>query len=386
MTAFRSLVLVALAAAACGTSDTASPAPVVEPAPLVFSRIAAGDAHSCGLAADGAIYCWGLGAHGVLGSDTLRSALRPVRVAGTPANAVDVVAGGASTCGTTADSLTYCWGAGAHGQLGNGTRGDRSQPARVLGTFPFVRVTLGSEHACGLTSDGRPFCWGGGGHGELGTGFIGDTARPYSRIGWNHLYTAVSAGGHHVCGLVVGGAAWCWGWNLYGQLGNGSSTNLGLPEPVSGGIQFKAISSGAEHTCALTADGQAYCWGHGIAGQLGTGRLQDELRPAPVAGSNRFSALSAGGQHTCALTADGAAYCWGSNYDGQLGNGTASGIEASPVRTAGTLSFVQISAGGRHTCALTSQGGAHCWGFGGVGELGTGTSSSESEPSAVVHP
>ena len=99
-----------------------------------------------------------------------------------------------------------------------------------------------------------------------------------------------------------------------------------------------------------------------------------------------LASIAAGKAHTCGVTGGGVAYCWGSNYDGQLGNGTASGIEASPVRTAGTLSFVQISAGGRHTCALTSQGGAHCWGFGGVGELGTGTSSSESEPSAVVHP
>jgi alpha-tubulin suppressor-like RCC1 family protein len=136
----------------------------------------------------------------------------------------------------------------------------------------------------------------------------------------------ISAGLMHTCALTVQGAAYCWGLNADGQLGNGGNANSPTPVPVAGGLTFEAISAGWWHTCALTATGAAYCWGLNFHGQLGDGSNATTLAvPAPVAGSLTFDDLAAGGHHTCAITPSRMTYCWGSNSSGQLADGGFTG-------------------------------------------------------------
>jgi len=194
---------------------------------------------------------------------------------------------------------------------------------------------------------------------------------------------ALSSGASHDCGLDAAGAAYCWGTNEYGQLGNGTlqSTipwfnhpdSLFAPVtsvPVSGGIAFRSLSAGAEHTCGVDTDGGAWCWGRNSDGQLGSGsELAGSPLPRLVRGSTRYTSIAAGGRHTCAIAVGGRAWCWGANYYQQLGGGTTSGSDL-PVPVAGDLIFATLSAGANHTCGITTSGLLYCWGDNSAGQLG----------------
>ena len=133
----------------------------------------------------------------------------------------------------------------------------------------------------------------------------------------------------HTCSLTAGGTAYCWGYNYSGQLGDNTTTNRPAPTQVVGAgtapLVFTALSAGGVHTCGVTADNALYCWGNNAFGELGDGTLTDRYTPAQVTGSGsaplRFTAVTARRLHSCGLTTDGAVYCWGSNALGELGDG-----------------------------------------------------------------
>jgi len=176
---------------------------------------------------------------------------------------------------------------------------------------------------------------------------------------------SVTAGTQHSCSLTTSGAGHCWGWNVYGQLGLGGTDSAAhaTPASVSGGLTFAVMSAGGYHTCGVTAGGAAYCWGDGVHGQLGNGSTANDSAPSAVSGALAFSAVSAGLYHTCGLVSGGAARCWGYNVAGALGVGTSdTAPHAMPAAVSGGLTFTAVSAGGYHTCGLTAAGAAYCWG------------------------
>ena len=207
--------------------------------------------------------------------------------------------------------------------------------------------------------------------------------------------TQVAGGGEHSCAVTTAGAMKCWGYNEYGQLGNGASGSSGGPTPVDVqtlGSGVAAMTTGYNHTCALTNQGAVKCWGSGTLGRLGNGASSLSAVPVNVLTLGQgVVALSAGDYHTCALTDRGAVKCWGWNRYGQLGNATNVGSDtanASPVdvQTLGS-GVVAIAAGQSFTCALTNGGAVKCWGINDSGQLGNavnlGTDSANSSPLAV---
>ena len=201
-------------------------------------------------------------------------------------------------------------------------------------------------------------------------------------------WTFVGSGQASSCALS--GVAYCWGRNNHGQLGNGLTTNSSIPVAVSGGRQLSKLSVGWEHVCGIELGSNLlYCWGRNDNGDLGDGTAVDRTTPVEVSWPSGVGEavveVAAGGGHTCAITASGATYCWGYGGYGVLGNGTTNG-SAMPVRVLGDPGFVSLSAGISHTCGLTPTGEAYCWGFGFEGEIGTNGSLGNGVGYYVDHP
>ena len=209
------------------------------------------------------------------------------------------------------------------------------------------------------------------------------------------VFQSISAGTNHACGITAQHAAYCWGRNAEGELGNGSvsasCSDAGVPctpKPVrvEGGLAFSQISAGNNFTCGVTTVGTAYCWGEGSQGQLGTGSQENARRPERVAIEYvAFGSISAGFSHACAVATNGTAYCWGSNAGGRLGTGTSlTGGHTAPVPVAGGLAFRSISAGYYHTCGVARSGAVYCWGRNELGETGNASTTAHGTPARLA--
>lgn len=198
----------------------------------------------------------------------------------------------------------------------------------------------------------------------------------------------ISSGGIHSCAVTEDHKAYCWGDGLFGKLGNGAETSSNVPVLVKGGYAFTSISAGKfnTYTCGVTEDHKAYCWGKGgIYGRLGNETFNDSnyLEPQLVVGGHPFKSISAGDNHTCAITTDDKAYCWGRDQSGKLGNGSDTSNHAKPQLVEGGYSFLSISVGANHSCALTVDNRVYCWGNGAFGKLGNGDNTDSPIPVEV---
>jgi alpha-tubulin suppressor-like RCC1 family protein len=378
------------------TQPSAAQSDLPAAAALAFSQVSSGTIHTCAVAGDGSLYCWGNNYNGQLGNtapDTCgygqECSTTPWAVAGGH-RFKSVSAGHFRTCGLATDDRAYCWGLGP---LGNGTEEASKTPVAVSGDLRFRRLDVSDTHACGVTANNRAYCWGYNNLGQLGDGTTTHRLVPVAVAG-TRAFKLVSTGLTHTCGLTTEERAYCWGYNHEGQLGDSSTAKMRRrPSPVAGSHQFRQLDAGDWHTCGVTPEGEAYCWGNGRWGQLGNGRSYLSFWPRRVAGKLVFERVTAGGLHSCGETEGNRAYCWGWSY--LLGTGSSSGPDTCiygdpcstrPVAVRGGRTFRQVSAGGTQTCARTAAGFAYCWGMNSSGQLGDGTTEDRLLPAAVVGP
>ncbi len=249
-----------------------------------FRQVETNWKHTCGVSyPDDRVYCWGENLDGELGDGTRTRRLKPTLVAST-LRFRRVSAGWSHSCGVTADDRMFCWGLNSLGQIGDSsTAARRLKPARVGRTRDWHDVDAGGFHTCAVTTADRAYCWGNGTKGELGTGQQAVSFWPRAVAGGLRFHR-VSAGYTHTCGESTGDRSYCWGDGSLGQSGAGFIVDNPLtPIAVVGGHAFKQVSTGSTHTCGRTIAGVAYCWGYNAYGQLGDGTIIDRLAPVPVA-------------------------------------------------------------------------------------------------------
>lgn len=404
-----------LTARAAGFPSPSSTVTIYATGQLALRELAAGGAFTCGIGASypiQSVFCWGRNRSGEL-ADESTADVRPVPTLSSiqryyPPQISRISGGARHACIVLVTFLdvavesTSCWGGNETGQV-TGTASSRSGPVET-GSY-LGKVAAGATHSCGIaysvsrleprTNWGS--CWGDDSRGALGDGAGVSGGR--TRVAFPADAASirdVAAGDGFSCSMMADGHAYCWGRNDRGQLGDGSTTDRDLPVLVGGGVTFDtatSITTGSAHACARKLDGAVYCWGANDRGQLGDGTTVDRVVPTPVAGTTTFASLALGGAHTCGLTPDGSGWCWGANDAGQLGAGTFGGSVSTPQRVAHSAPLQKIAAGGQHTCALSigtlaGSGRPYCWGLNADGQLGDGTTTNRSVPTAVAdyHP
>lgn len=350
-------------------TDQPSPVAFVVPAGVEIGQVSAGGFHTLAIGSDGFTYASGRDDNGELGNDAALSyQVSPVRVATPPGvRFTQVSAGGNHSLALGDDGLTYAWGLDADGQLGNDAA-LINQPTPVPVAMPagvrFVDISAGYAHSLALGDNGKLYSWGYDFYSELGNDTVHlnqPTPVPVAMPPGLQV-TAIAAGGHHNLVLSSNGAAYSWGWDAFGQLGdNAAIQDRDLPTLVATpvGISFRQIAAGAHHSLAIASNGRVYSWGSDQEGELGDGvALVDQ--PIPVMVSlpmgTIYSQIAAGGRHSVAIGSDHLVYLWGSDGSGQMGDGLPLIDHPTPValQLPGQDRAARISAGYYHVVAVGS--------------------------------
>jgi len=248
-------------------------------------------------------------------------------------------------------------------------------------------------HGCAVMDDGTVRCWGFNLYGQLGNGTIVDSSTPVQVSGiWNA--SAVDAGFHHTVALLEDGAVATWGRNDFGQLGNGSTGGysdtpgavVDLPLDPGTGLPLRAIAiaAGDKHTVALLENQTVWSWGWNAKGQLGNNSTVDSPLPVQVENISTATTLTARFRNACVILSDRTIRCWGENEGGQLGDGDSTGYSAIPVQVQGISTAIAIDSGDHHTLAVLDGGEMRAWGRNFEGQLGHGDNTAHPLPVEVL--
>jgi alpha-tubulin suppressor-like RCC1 family protein len=329
------------------------------------TSVSSGDDNTCTVTGAGGVKCWG-------NVNSVGAIFTPTDIDGVTTGVVAVAPAPTHTCAITSAGGVKCWGANFFGQLGDGLPGGRSNPEDVSGlTSGVVSIVVGSNHTCALTISGGMKCWGNNQYGQLGDGTMTDRSTPVDVSGLTSGVVSIAAGFHHTCALTVSRGLTCWGDNASGQLGDGTTTSRSIPVDVAGlASGVASVTAGRIHTCALTDAGAALCWGSNVHGQLGDGTTTSRLTPAVVVTTATAPVITrqpvshnvfAGQTTTFAVTAIGATtYQWQVSIDAGASWTNLSETSLYGGVTTATLIVTGAPAlnGARYRCVVTSAMGS----------------------------
>jgi alpha-tubulin suppressor-like RCC1 family protein len=367
--------------------------------------------HTCALADDGRVWCWGSNHYAELGDGTTFDRATPVPVHGLPGPAIAVSAGYANTCALMKDGAVYCWGDNTGGQTApNSETNPVTEPTLVAADVPFVSIAAGQGHACGITPDAAVYCWGNTSAGQCGVDpkdafAVGPTKIP----GLDHV-SQIETVKNHICAVrTVDPTLVCWGSNQYLEDGGYIVHKLGpaaatlkysaTPVAVDLGARVVDVGMGFESTYAVTEDGITHAWGYNGRGQIGSTSTDSVVAtPVEVMASastplrGATDVLRSDGSDQCAVTHDstGNHYaCWGADDRGELGfgvNGFRNYQFAEPT-TVLPASAAKMVHGSDHACITANEnGGTEIWCYGRAQFTGSGSTEDvpQTEPAPVV--
>jgi alpha-tubulin suppressor-like RCC1 family protein len=294
-------------------------------APIKATAIAGGGWHSLAMKDDGTVWAWGYNFQGQLGDHSNANSNVPVQVVDNDRHPIKAkaIAGGSyhSLAATPGDGTVWAWGRNDYGQLGNGSTTPSNVALQVLKDGKALKaeaIAGGGWHSLALLEDGTVMAWGSNYYGQLGNGSTTDSHVPVKVQGIPAVRedgtlvkgTAIAADGHNSLALLDDGTVWAWGWNNYGQLGDGSTTDSHVPVKVQG-IPVKAtaialaapfVEEEGAHCLALLEDGTVMAWGSNYWGQMGDDKKGKDPRllPAPVDTLRNVKAIDASGLHNLA--------------------------------------------------------------------------------------
>lgn len=342
------------------------------------TQVVTGATHTCALTSAGTVSCWGPdNGDGELGNGSIGNdyTTYPTPVVGLPDSITAIAAGQYHTCALASDHTVWCWGHNEQGELGNQSTTSSGTAVKVKDLSNVIAIAAGDRITCAVVgtsptaTSGAAQCWGANDRHLLGDGStVAYRLTPQNVTGLSSGVTSISLGLAHACVTTTTGTAQCWGRGLSGELGNGAKQNSRTPVAVRlSGVTLIAagrggVTSGGQ-TCAKAAAGTVWCWGNGY---LGDGTKRTSASMVKVSGlSSKVSAITVG-NILCAAD-DGTAKCWGANYEHQLGDGTTTD-RLTPTVVKGLSSGVTSLASTRdasfaRSYVTTTSGGLTWWGI-----------------------
>ncbi|MDO9628657.1 MAG: InlB B-repeat-containing protein, partial [Acholeplasmataceae bacterium] len=376
-------------------------------------QVSLGGAHSAALTSSGRLFTWGYNGEGQLGDNTTTNGSVPTEITDrfnlvSGDKIIQVSLGVNHSSALTSSGRLFMWGYNPYGQLGDSTTINKSVPTEITDNFSLVsgdkiiQLSLGGDHSSALTSSGRLFIWGRNNFAQLGDNTTTNRSVPteitdrFNLVSGDHIIQ-VSLGEYHSSALTASGRLFMWGYNLYGQLGDNTTTNGFVPIEITSQFslvsddQIIEVSLGGVHSSALTSSGRLFMWGYNLYGQLGDTTTINRSVPTEI--TSQFSLvsddqiihISIGREHSSVLTSSGRLFMWGRNYYGQLGDNTTTD-RFVPTEITNRFSLVyddkiiQVSLGATHSTVLTSSGRLFMWGWNPYGQLGDSTTTNSSVP------
>ena len=339
---------------------------------------------------------WGFNANnGNLGDNTTTNRSSPVQTIAYGANWKQVSSGSYHTACIKTDGTLWIWGWNYRGQIGDNTSTNVSSPVQTI-TFGtnWKNVSSGVDHCAAIKTDGTLWCWGRNIYGQLGDNTITDKSSPVQTIAFGTNWKQVSAGngtfaagGNNTAAIKTDGTLWCWGLNSTGQLGDNTVINRSSPvQTIAFGTNWKQVSAGNGNFAAIKNDGTLWTCGYNLYGQLGDNSIVKKSSPVQtVAYGTNWKQVSCGHSHTAAIKTDGTLWIWGGNTTyGNLGDNTTVS-RSSPVQTiAYGTNWKSVTCASQHTAAIKTDGTLWIWGDNQYGQLGNNTLVSKSSPIQTI--